>query len=61
MSSSQILTDGVTFKPITRSSTEVYSTSFKSGSGEISILYIQGYSVILEVYSSKKDYTKILK
>ena len=61
MSSYQILTDGVTFKPITRSSTEVYSISFKSGSGEISILYIQGYSVILEVYSSKKDYTKILK
>ena len=58
VSSSQILAYGSTFKPIARSTTEVYSTSFKFGIGEISILYAQGNSVILRVSSSKKDYTK---
>lgn len=48
-----------TFGPISSSSmNEIISTSFKFGYGNISLLYIQGYSVILKIQTSKNDYTK---
>jgi len=36
----------------------VYSSNFKFGEGIISLLYVQGYSVILKIQTTKNDYTK---
>ena len=55
----QIEAEGSTFGPITNSASgPVYSTDFKFGEGTISLIYIQGYSVILRITSTKTAYTK---
>ena len=55
----RIIADNATFGPFTSlSNTQINSTSFKFGSGKISILYVQGYTVILKIFSTKTDYTK---
>ena len=59
VTTSQILADATTFGPITSpASNLVNSSSFKFGNAYISASYIQGYSVILKIQTSKSDYTK---
>ena len=54
----RIVADNTTFGPFSSVSNEIISNSFKFGNGKISIIYVQGYSVILKIISSKTDYTK---
>ena len=59
VSTSQILADSATFGPITSPSSNIInSSSFKFGQCHISLLYVQGKSVILMVSTTKTDYTK---
>ena len=59
ISTAQISADRTTFGPITNPNNNiVYSSSFKFGEGTITLLYVQGYSVILRITSTKTDYTK---
>lgn len=53
-----IISDEKTFGPILNNAGPVYSTNFKFGEGIISLLYVQGYSVILNIQTTKNDYTK---
>ena len=59
VSTAQMVADETTFGPLTNSaSNTIYSTSFKFGEGTVTLLYVQGYSVILRVTSTKTDYTR---
>ena len=59
ISTAQITADETTFGPITTPSNNIVpSSSFKFGHGTISLLYVQGYSVILRISTTKRDYTK---
>ena len=58
VSSAQILAEGNTFGPITSNSGIITSSTFKFGEGVISLYYVQGYSVILNIRTTKDDYTK---
>ena len=58
VNTAQIKSEGKTFGPIFNNAGKVYSSNFKFGEGIISLLYVQGYSVILKIQTTKKDYTK---
>ena len=58
VNTAQIKSEGNTFGPILSNSGTVYSSNFKFGEGIISLLYVQGYSVILKIQTTKSDYTK---
>ena len=58
VNSAQILAEGKTFGPITNNPGTVLSSTFKFGNGTISLCYVQGYSAILNIKTTKYDYTK---
>ena len=59
INTAQITADETTFGPITSPANNIVpSSSFKFGHGTIALLYVQGYSVILRISTSKTDYTK---
>ena len=57
-STAQILSDDSTFGPITSPDVVKISEGYKFGSGKVSIKEVQGYTVLLEISSTKSDYTK---